>query len=439
MKIKTFQTPTMHDAIRTIKHELGPDAVILSTKQIRTGGVLGMFGKTMVEVTAATDMAPVPPSRRQPFASLSTTHRPIVESGEERAAQHVTFQDGLRAKAVPQDASGPPRSTSHDGWSNPDRTAAPGGPGGQREWDLIKEELRILRKLMESSYREARPEHAAGLDGLPARLLVWHDEFLRQGLARSTAQRIVRDVAERHPPSELESDSAVRQALHRDLVRRIKVSGPLLDLGEWKKTVILTGPTGVGKTTTIAKLAAHYKLNEQRSVSLITLDTYRVAAVEQLRMYANILGITMDVALTKREALECIRKRSKSELILIDTAGRSPRDAAGMEELRQLTALDHPLEIHLVLSATTREQDLKEGLTRYAGIPLHRLLFTKLDETTGFGNLLELMEQTGLPLSYFSVGQNVPEDLEVARPERLADLLLGGDLRPTTNPSRDAR
>jgi flagellar biosynthesis protein FlhF len=260
-----------------------------------------------------------------------------------------------------------------------------------------------------------------------------YQDFLRIGLEPETAQRLVTTALQHLQPGDLESDAVVRQTLHRLLVREIKVGGPLLGLGDWKKTVIVAGPTGVGKTTTIAKLAAHYKLKEKRNVALITLDTYRVAAVEQLRMYANVIGVSMDVALTKREALDCIRRRSKAELILIDTAGRSPKDEAGMEELRQLVDLDHPLETHLVLSATTRERDLVEGVTQYAGIPISRLLFSKLDETTGFGGLFDLMLRSGLPLSYFSTGQSVPEDLEVVRAERLADLLLGGELRPTAN------
>jgi len=184
--------------------------------------------------------------------------------------------------------------------------------------------------------------------------------------------------------------------------------------------VLLTA--GCATTSDVRRI--HSNLDNQ-----IRLTNEKIAAVEQLRMYANVIGVTMDVALTKREALDCIRRRSKAELILIDTAGRSPRDEAGMEELRQLVALDHPLETHLVLAAGTRERDLKDGAARYGGIPIDRLLFTKFDETTGFGGVLDLMWRTGLPISYLSTGQRVPEDLEVARPERLADLLLDGELK----------
>jgi flagellar biosynthesis protein FlhF len=221
------------------------------------------------------------------------------------------------------------------------------------------------------------------------------------------------------------SGTGMQQALQQTIAGQVKTSGPLLSREDRKKTVILVGPTGVGKTTTIAKLAAHYRQHERRSVALITLDTYRIAAVEQLRMYADLIGVTTDVALTRGDAVRCIARRHDADLILVDTAGRSPGDRAGMTEVHDLLSLNHPVEVHLVLSATTRERDLMQYTNHYRGIPFNRLLFTKLDETTGVGGAFDLMRKTGVPLSYFSVGQRVPEDLEVARPERLAELLLG--------------
>jgi CheY-like chemotaxis protein len=215
------------------------------------------------------------------------------------------------------------------------------------------------------------------------------------------------------------------------------VSGPIISDRDAKKTVVFVGPTGVGKTTTIAKIAAHCKLKEQRSVALITLDTYRVAAVEQLKLYANIIGVSLEVALTKREALAFIRRRRQTDLILLDTTGRSPMDPAGVDELHELLGLGHPIETHLVMSATTRERDLMDAMSRYATLPIDHLLFTKLDETTAYGNIFTMMQRTGLSLSYFSVGQSVPEDLEAVRPERLADLILGAPLRSGAPARRD--
>lgn len=491
MKIKTFQALTMSDAIRSIKQELGPDAVILSSKQIRkAGSMFGLFGRPMIEVAAAVDIEPQELHRAQRSAAAKrgtgqagkaypqTTQQATHRSGAAAyQSVHHPLQDSLRAKSNGSPNNGSPGqgrtvrpadkvktqgrpfdktqgrpgpawepATRWDDEEEPrfdaelqEQISRPHADEGEPQWRSMQEEIKGLRRLVETSLLNRRPAEdvedeaqggigATGSSGLWA---AWQQRLLQSGLESASVARLLKGARTRLQAGESGSEQALRQALHRALLREVKVGGPLLGLGEWKKTVIFTGPTGVGKTTTIAKLAAHYRLKEKRSVALITLDTYRVAAVEQLRMYANVIGVTMDVALTKREALECIRRRSKSELILIDTAGRSPRDEAGMEELREFIALDHPLETHLVLSAGTRERDLQDGATRYAGIPIDRLLFTKLDETSGFGGMVDLMWRTGLPMSYFSTGQRVPEDLEVVKPERVADLLLEGELKQT--------
>jgi flagellar biosynthesis protein FlhF len=193
-----------------------------------------------------------------------------------------------------------------------------------------------------------------------------------------------------------------------------------------RKVVMLVGPTGVGKTTTIAKLAAHYALQLKRKVALITLDTYRVAAVEQLRVYANILGLPVDVAITGQDLSELLDKRKDADLILIDTAGRSPRDEMGLVELPPERAKDRPIEMHLVLAAVTQEVDLEAIIAKYSSLPVHRLIFTKVDETTHLGPIFNLVRRTGLPVSYVSTGQCVPDDLALATPGLLADLLLEG-------------
>ncbi len=500
MKIKTFQALTMSDAIRTIKDELGPDAVILSSKQVRkSGGVFGLFGQPMIEVAAAVDLQTPAPSqvRAQAKAARQTERtavpqRPLSKPGTAVYAKHESpalepppwerrhrapepeawgelagepkFDETLRrqmARTAAESAviNAMPVSTPAQGlarYDRPERRAAETDSG-----DLagIKDEITQLRRLVEEM-RQANagavdmparptaappvrvPQAARTVDtsGMPSGMWErWQDRLRQSGLDAERVRRIVTSARQMTPPAAPTSDQAARQALHRVLSREITVAGPLFGMGEWKKAVIFTGPTGVGKTTTIAKLAAHYRLKEKRSVALITLDTYRVAAVEQLRMYAQVLGVSMDVALTKREAVECIKRRSKTELLLIDTAGRSPRDEAGMQELRELIAVDHPLETHLVLSATTKEQDLRDGWARYAALPVDRLLFTKLDETTGFGGLADLALSTGVPLSYFSTGQRVPEDIEVARPERVADLVLDGEIAAAPHAAGTAR
>jgi flagellar biosynthesis protein FlhF len=207
-------------------------------------------------------------------------------------------------------------------------------------------------------------------------------------------------------------------------VEQIRVSGPLLDAANDYKVAMFVGPSGAGKTMTIVKLAAHYRLQKNRSVALITLDTCRMAAVEHLRMYAKVLGVPLETAQTMADVLEGIRRHRQASLIMIDTPGFGPHETAQLMNLGNLKDSYGSVETHLVLSATTRIQDLRRTVARFEACAPSRLLFTKLDETEEYGNLLELAYQTALPLSYWSNGQRVPENIELADSARLADLLL---------------
>jgi flagellar biosynthesis protein FlhF len=189
--------------------------------------------------------------------------------------------------------------------------------------------------------------------------------------------------------------------------------------------VALVGPTGVGKTTTIAKLAANYRLREKRRVGLITVDTYRVAAVEQLRTYADIIDLPMEVVSTPREMREAVARMSHLDLVLMDTAGRSPRDEVRIQELKSMLAEAQADEVHLVLSSTAGAKSLSAAAERFADVGTTALLLTKLDEATSLGHLLTLLRACRLPVSYLTDGQNVPDDIQVAERRELANALLG--------------
>ena len=425
MKIKSYRTRTASEALQAIKKELGPDAVILSTKSVRQeGGVFGLFGRGMVEVTAAIDeprLSSVPAESPEPAPRFNEALR--------AAAEVITRDDTVSLSQQARQQSLTSRSESDGMPGTP--VSVPPKSTFEPDWRDLAKDLKALRELMEgtSRVRPAPRRSVSASKRLHLGLAGYYHDLVRVGVEPETAEALLLKTQSGLTREGLESDSAVRQTVHHTLASELTTSGPLLYPEEEKKTVIFVGPTGVGKTTTIAKLAAHYALNKKRSVALITLDTYRVAAVEQLRMYAKVIGVTLDVALTKQDALEFIRRRAKAELIFVDTAGRSPMDEAGIRDLRELVSLDHPLETHLVLSATTRDQDLIGGARGYAGIPITRLLVTKLDETRAYGGVFEVIRRSGLPLSYFSTGQNVPEDLEVAEPDRFAELLLGAALK----------
>ncbi len=417
MKMKVFHADTMHEAIRSIKEELGPDALILSTKRVRRGSLpFSLFGRSLLEVTAAVDSMADQAGQDQQATSLVA--QDLGPSALNQRASALAFQDTLNAALHanrPEELGGaqvriPPPATQ----SGPE--PAPSG----RFLHLMNECLDLQARLVSWLPSES-PQ--AGLDfsaplGRACRFLV------AQGLRPSTAERLCVALRCRLSAGALQSDREIQDALHHLCRELIRVSGPLLDAETDYKVAMFVGPSGVGKTTAIVKLVAHYRLQENRSVALITLDTCRLAAVEHLRLYAKVLGVPLETAQSTSDVLEAIRRHRQANLIMIDTPGFGPHETAQLTTLGGLKDSYGSIETHLVLSATTRMQDLRRTMTRYEACAPSRLLFTKLDETEEYGNLLELAHQTSLPLSYWSNGQRVPEDFEQADSARLADLLL---------------
>lgn len=219
--------------------------------------------------------------------------------------------------------------------------------------------------------------------------------------------------------------AGVWEALTHIVQRRIAVGGPIQVTPGRRRTVALVGPTGVGKTTTIAKLAANFHLREGYQVGLITVDTYRIAAVEQLRTYAEIINLPMEVVSTPREMRQAVERLAHLDLILVDTAGRSPRDAVRIQELKSFLTEARADEVHLVLSSVGSLASLCRTAAEFARVGTSSLLLTKLDEATGLGSLLPLLADCGLPLSYVTNGQNVPDDIVVADRRQLARFVLG--------------
>ena len=204
--------------------------------------------------------------------------------------------------------------------------------------------------------------------------------------------------------------------------------GPVWSPGEGQKKVALVGPTGVGKTTTIAKLAATAITQHGARVALVTIDTYRIAAVEQLKVYGDIMGLPVEVVLAPEQLQEAFARHRDKDLILIDTAGRSPRDAGKVAELAEYLGQDDQVENCLVLAAPTDERVQLQTLECFSAVPLSRLIFTKLDETDSCGALINLPNRAKLPLAYLTNGQQVPEDLLLAEARTVAGLVMGTDM-----------
>ena len=212
------------------------------------------------------------------------------------------------------------------------------------------------------------------------------------------------------------------------LIRVLKemgiTAGPVrIETGK-QKVVAFIGPTGVGKTTTIAKLAAIQAIKMKKQVGLITLDNYRIGSIDQLKIYAKIIGIPIEVASTGKEFKECLNRLKDKDLILVDTAGMSQRNEYQFNELRIFFNKVRSVETHLLLSATTKEDDLIDILAKFKVFRINKLLFTKLDESTSYGNKLNQLIRSKIPVSYFTNGQQVPEDIEIATLEKLVDLII---------------
>jgi flagellar biosynthesis protein FlhF len=250
-------------------------------------------------------------------------------------------------------------------------------------------------------------------------------DLLAADVLPELARSLVREAAKRLSGVDVGGVEHFRRVVQSVMQESLAVAGPIRLSGGARRVVALVGPTGVGKTTTLAKLAANYRLREGARVGLVTVDTYRTAAVEQLRTYAEIIDLPMEVVSTPDEMRQAVTKLAALDLVLIDTAGRSPRDADRIEELRTLLDAASPDETHLVTTVTGTARGMRDALERFAPVRPTSLLLTKLDEAPSLGHAAAPVVDSGLPISYLTDGQSVPEDIQIAFAESLALRLLG--------------
>lgn len=432
MNLRTYRAASIADALGDIKRELGPDAVILHTRSFKQGGILGFRARRLVEITASSSVnvvhplahkgkAPIRPTAsdrvRKAYAPVATDPDPATQTGRFANDQPQRPVDQMVSAAT---AGADPASV------NANATARAYLPSVQH--DSITRELASIRAMVGQALRSSTP---AATGGMPDALFRNYLSMIESEVARELADQIVGDVRAELTNEQLESDeNAVRMAVLSRLESLIPIadapptSGGAATDGR-PRTIALVGPTGVGKTTTIAKLAAIYKLREGRKVGLITTDTYRIAAVEQLRTYANIIGIDLRVVLTPREMQAACAAHSDCDVLLIDTAGRSQRDATKLDDLKAFLDVAKPHETHLVLSGASSEAVIVESAQRFAIAGPDRVIFTKLDEMVHFGVLVNTARAIGAELSYVTTGQEVPDHIEPSSANRLAKLILG--------------
>lgn len=239
------------------------------------------------------------------------------------------------------------------------------------------------------------------------------------------SQHIVERILRERPDMRSATLDQAWAATEKMLGQILGEAAPTIVRPDEKRIIALIGPTGVGKTTTIAKLAADFAVRQDRKVGLITADTYRIAAVEQLREYARIVNVPLEVVDSPSKVREAVRRLHECDLIIIDTAGRSPKNVEQMEELKELLDLTRPDELYLVVSATTRPREMIETYQRFQHVNPTKLIFTKLDEGTAFGGIVTLAAKSNLPIGYVTTGQRVPSDIVVPSPNTLVSQILG--------------
>lgn len=382
MKIKKYVARDFQSALQLAKQEMGPDAIILQTRQVKPRGFRGWFSPPQVEITVAVD--------------------DTLQVNTDKARQSTA------KPAEPEGAAAKPAVMVTD----------PGAELG------LMQEMQKMKAMM--SDIQARMFEVDLLKGMAEPVRYFYEILLHNNVDKSIAQEIAASVEARLPESG--DDRWARDVCLRTLQEYVQDISPIqLETGRHGHLVFVVGPTGVGKTTTIAKLAANMTFLENKRVALVTLDTYRISAAEQLRTFADIIGIPISVAFTPLDLQAALEEFKQHDIIFVDTAGRSPNNREHMAELHQFVELGHPDEIILVLSVTTDSKDLINVYRQFSIIPVNKVIFTKLDETYRYGQIINVLNEIKRPLAYFTTGQNVPDDIEVPDSLNIAAMLLRGD------------
>lgn len=398
MIIKKFIAKTEKEAVENARKELGEGVVVMNVKPVKNKGLFAFLKAPMVEVTVALEeesekyTAAVSAINNVIASSKNTpvTETPVMESPEKRDTNSAIEEklDSLQSLLEQQ--------LQKPGEEKEEKKEEPPAP--------VKEETETDKFM---------------------RLL--HDTMLENEVDEKYAQEIIEEIELVNKPN-IPFDYALANIYQKMILKFGKPSG-IEPAANGIKLVFFIGPTGVGKTTTIAKIASKFRVDEKKKVALLTADTYRIAAAEQLRTYANILEVPFRVIYTVEEISKALEDFRDYDYIMIDTAGHSHQNSTQRDNMCNIIhSVDDKVEkeVHLVLSATTKYRDLISIADSYKEMADYKLIFTKLDETTTLGNLLNLRLYTGASLSYVTHGQNVPDDIEDFNPQKTVKRLLGG-------------
>lgn len=376
----------MTEAMKQIRAELGNDAVILNSKIAHTGGFLGLFKKRTIEVIAAVD--PKPKYQQMPMVKQKQIQSSKVEQSDgasKRVLENMKVED--------------PKSSN----------------------EIIKElnELKLLLKnIPAGTGSSAAPSY-------PATLQLMDKLLKEQEIEPAIQESILNSLLEKwYVEGANASIEQVYSWLEKEMINRISnISFGGLSFS--KKYINVVGPTGVGKTTTLAKIAAECVITHKKKVAFITTDTYRIAAIDQLKTYAKILNVPLEVCYTIDDFKKAVQTFSDFDLVLIDTAGRNFRNKQYVDDLKKVIDFDHDMETYLVLSLTSKQRDMEDIFTQFSSIEIDKFIFTKADETSSYGAMYNMITKYNKGVAYMTNGQNVPDDMVAVNPNSIAKSIIG--------------
>ncbi|MFC5603081.1 flagellar biosynthesis protein FlhF [Sporosarcina koreensis] len=366
MKMKKYTADTMVEAMKKVRADFGDDAVILSSNVITSKGFLGFFRKKSVEVVAGFD-------------------EPLLSQAE--------------PSFVPKQAHGFAES---------------------KQDNEIRKEMNEMKQLLQEM------KQSASFTNFPDELKPLLTFLEGQELSEELILQIGNEIFSQMKEEKKDFSGAEQVEIAKTFLMKEFSELPFGGISNSKKYINVLGPTGVGKTTTIAKIAARALLEDKKKIGFITTDTYRIAAIEQLRTYANLLQAPVEIAYNSKDFEEAILKMKDRDLIFIDTAGRNYKEMKFVDDLKRLIDFSLDMESFLVLSVTSKEEDMKTIIDRFTSFPIEKFIFTKVDETGSIGPMFNLMKQYGIGTAYYTDGQEVPEDITDADLEKMLKLLLAG-------------
>lgn len=374
MQIKRYEVKSIQEALTRIKNDLGDNAVILSTKRMKGGKV------PLLEITAARDEGDTGLSFRESGENEESAGNRLSGSAD----FNIIRKDLDEMKSLIRDL---------------------------RREDPIRREMNQLKGYLNNLMDVLCAWEKNLFPGPPSKI---YYHLVANGVSRERAYKLVTTI------DKIDSFDNTFKFVEETIIKSIPVSSKKKKRG----VIAFIGPTGVGKTTTLAKLAAHYAMSEKLGIGLISADTYRIAAAEQLKTYAKIMGLPIKVVSEKEEFKQALSRFSDKDLVLVDTPGKSRNDEGYMEKLRDFLNVGVPVETNLLLSLTSSRENMLDASARFGMINYDNIIFTKVDEAMGFGSMYDVIDHVGKPISYLTNGQNVPNDIEDANPGRIARLIM---------------